>query len=345
MYRLAELDTNSAGLVRVIDYFDALIRHGADTAAMMRASAVLADCVVGMDVAGWPGGTSGAGHEARRCDPRGHWSPQPQNPPSSSKDVVIDDVVAGTVWIERTGTTLPLDDMLVDRMALTAAIILQPRRVLTAAEHTVNLLFPMDDMAVLTSCAALKIDPTSALRVLVHNVGADVRIPPSATAGLSVSVTVDDDVYAVVTDTEDIPESAAYMGISLAAPASNVHVLLGTARFARSRASNFHPIVDAVDLGALVLLTADSTVPHSSIPDLARATELRETESGAELLDTLRQYLRAGTLRAAADHMHLHHSSVAHRLAKLSHHLGFAVDAVENRARATAMMMVVDSPS
>ncbi|MFF2027222.1 hypothetical protein ACFVW2_36305, partial [Streptomyces sp. NPDC058171] len=100
MYRLAELDANSAGLVRVIDYFDALIRHGADAAAMMRASAALADCVVGMDVSGWPG----IGHGARRCDSRGRWSPQPQRPPSSSKDVVIDDVVVGTVWIERVGT-------------------------------------------------------------------------------------------------------------------------------------------------------------------------------------------------------------------------------------------------
>ena len=28
MYRLAELDADSAGLVRVINYFDALVRHG-----------------------------------------------------------------------------------------------------------------------------------------------------------------------------------------------------------------------------------------------------------------------------------------------------------------------------
>jgi sugar diacid utilization regulator len=48
-----------------------------------------------------------------------------------------------------------------------------------------------------------------------------------------------------------------------------------------------------------------------------------------------------GTLRATAEHMHLHHSSVSHRLAELSRHLGFTVDALENRARVTAMIMLV----
>jgi hypothetical protein len=54
-------------------------------------------------------------------------------------------------------------------------------------------------------------------------------------------------------------------------------------------------------------------------------------------------YLRSGTLRATADDMHLHHSTVAHRLGRLSRHLGFTVDAIEHRPRATAMMMVLGS--
>ncbi|MDJ0107736.1 helix-turn-helix domain-containing protein, partial [Rhodococcus erythropolis] len=70
--------------------------------------------------------------------------------------------------------------------------------------------------------------------------------------------------------------------------------------------------------------------------------EIGDTKQGLELLETLRAYLQSGTLRAAADSMHLHHSSVAHRLAKLSQHVGFHVDTIENRARATAMMLVLD---
>ncbi len=156
MYRLAELDADSAGLVRVIDYFDALVRHGSDTASLLRASAQLADCVVGIEIVE----RGRSKKNLRRCDPRGRWSPDPQLPPSMTRNIAVDDEVLGTVWIERPGgASLPLDEMLVDRMALTAAIILQPRRLPTEAEHTRNLLFPMDELAVLTSCAGLGIEP------------------------------------------------------------------------------------------------------------------------------------------------------------------------------------------
>ncbi|GGG18017.1 hypothetical protein GCM10007304_35100 [Rhodococcoides trifolii] len=320
MYRLAELDANSAGLVRVIDYFDALIRHGADTAAMMRASAALADCVVGMDVPGRP--------EARRCDPRGRWSPQPVRPPSSSKDVVVDDVVVGAVWIERQGPALPLDDMLVDRMALTTAIILQPSRTRTKEDFTTDLLFPSDAMTALASCAALGIDPAAAVRVVVAD-----RPLTVATAGTSVAVTVDSEVLHIVTDPGVVDGSS--VGISLPAPARDIHRMIVSARFARSQTSDIRPVVDAVDLGALNLLMPG--IGRDSIPDLVRVADV-----DSELVATLRTYLQSGTYRAAADRLHLHHSSVAHRLTKLSTKLGFAVDSIENRARATAMMMVVD---
>ncbi|MGU3436436.1 helix-turn-helix domain-containing protein [Actinomycetes bacterium M1A6_2h] len=323
MFRLAELDANSAGLVRVIDYFDALIRHGADTAAMMRASAALANCVVGSSI---PGRL-----EARRCDPRGQWSPQPVRAPSSSKDVIVDDSVVGTVWIEREGPVLPLDDMLVDRMALTAAIILQPRRLRTADELTTDLLFPMDDMAALAACAALGIDPVARVRVVVSETALS-----APRVGTSAAVTVDADVLQVVAETA--PVKAVRAGVSLPAAASEIHRFVGTARFARSRTSAIRPIVDAVDLGALNLLMPGGHLTAADIPDLARVDDC-----DAELVATLRVYLQSGTYRAAADRLHLHHSSVAHRLAKLSATLGFTVDSIENRARVTAMMMVVDA--
>ncbi|WP_285189207.1 hypothetical protein [Rhodococcus sp. MEB041] len=48
---------------------------------------------------------------------------------------MIDDIVVGTVRIEWIGTPFPLDDMIVDRMVLTPAHIVQPRRALADAEH------------------------------------------------------------------------------------------------------------------------------------------------------------------------------------------------------------------
>ncbi|MFF2059973.1 helix-turn-helix domain-containing protein [Rhodococcus qingshengii] len=335
MYRLAELDADSAGQVRVIDYFDALILHGADTSAMMRASATIADCVVGMDVTV----RQGSDHGTRRCDPQGRWSPQPLRPPSLTKEIVIDDVVVGTVWIERMGTGLALDEMLVDRMALTAAILLRPRRPLTNAEHTRNLLFPADEETVDTSGAALGLDPAADVRLLAYDVTAGVHIPP-AIAGRSTPVAVYDTVFALVTRTDELAIRGVHMGISLPSTVSSAHRYVGSARFARSQASNDNLIVDASALGALNLLSSENTLEYADIPDLVCAAHLVETESGAELMATFSVYLRAGTLRSAADRLHLHHSSVALRLAKLSQYLGFAVDAIENRPRATAMMML-----
>ena len=349
MYRLAELDAGSAGLVRVIDYFDALVRHGADTAALLRASAQLADCVVGIEITG----RSGTPHYLHRCDPRGRWSPEPHLEPSSVKEIVVDDVAAGTVWIERSGASLPLDEMLVDRMALTAAIILQPRRLPTEAEHTRNLLFPMDELAVLTSCAGLGVEPSTVVRVVVSTADGTARLQFSEDSipGRSTGIEANEErlnlVVGSFVPSQDLIAAAAlqsvFAGVSLAANASEVHILVGTARFARSQASEIAPIVNADDLGALNLLAPGVRVDHTRIPDLVRANAFRASKNGSDLLETLRAYLRFGTLRATADYMHLHHSSVAHRLVKLSQHVGFAVDTIENRARAAAMMMVVDN--
>lgn len=348
MYRLAELDADSAGLVRVIDYFDTLVRHGADTASLLRASAQLADCVAGIEIA-----EPGRSHKnLRRCDPRGRWSPEPQLAPSIVRDIAVDDEVLGTVWIERHGANLPLDEMLVDRMALTAAIILRPRRLLTEAEHTHNLFFPMDELAVLTSCAGLGLDPAASVRIIVSTTNEIARLQFSrdCAPGRATGIEVGSECLNLVTGSfthsrefSDIAKATPVRaGISLAAAASEIHTLIGTARFARSQSSPTTPIVNADDLGALILLAPGTRIEHTRIPDLVRAREFRETKDGTELLETLRVYLRSGTLRAAADCLHLHHSSVAHRLAKLSHHIGFHVDTIENRARATAMMMVLD---
>ncbi|MCZ4518958.1 helix-turn-helix domain-containing protein [Rhodococcus ruber] len=336
MYRLAELDADSAGLVRVIDYFDALIRHGADTSAMLRASAALADCVVGIDVVG----TSGGHRQHARCDPKGRWLTQAAGERSAVEDVVVDDVVMGSVWIERPGPALALDEMLVDRMALTAAIILVPRHIPSASEHTRAVLFPMDDIALLSSLTALHIEPTARVRVAAADSPPTADVP---TAGRSTPITVEDHVlYLLPGEASDPWVSSGCMGVSLPMPASAIHRHLGNARFALAQANESEPVVIADRFGALNLLEAGNALTVSDIPDLVRVVELRTTTHGIELISTLRTYLKSGSLRATADRMHLHHSSVAHRLAKMSKAVGYSVDSIEHRARSTAMMMVLD---
>ncbi len=312
---------------------------------MLQASAALANCIVGIEISSGPNS-----FDARRCDPQGRWSPPSESVPSSSKEVVIDDVTVGSVWIERPGPALPLDDMLVDRMALTAAVILQHRRVLTDEEHTLDLLFPSDELAVLTACAALKVAPSTPVRVVAYTGGGGARLPVSGdlSPGRSTEVEADGDRLRLVPASfvppaefvDTVLSRSVKVGISLAAEAADAHLVVGTARFARGHAYGPQPLGSADDLGALNLLAPENHLPHRLIPDIVRANELRDSPQGVELLSTLRLYLRASTLRAAAQQMHLHHSTVAYRLAKLSDHVGFTVDALENRARATAMVMI-----
>ncbi len=339
MYRLAELDADSAGLVRVIDYFDTLVRHGADAAAVVRAGAALAGCTAGVDIsgrAGWPA-------IRLRCDQHGRRSPEPVGTPTVCRAIVVDGEVAGTAWIERGGATLALDEMLVDRMALTTAIVLHPAQAPTSAEHTRALLVPAGEAAMLASCGALGLTPDTQVRVVVTAADSAGR-GAGATAGRSVPVVLDGDLVRLApAQIACPPDSAGRVGVSLAGPVSAAHRYLDEARFARSQATATEPVVRADELGALVLLGSADPTLRQRIPDLIRADALAAEESGRDLLQTLRVYLAAGTLRAAAETLHLHHSSVGHRLARLSDQLGFPVDSVAGRARAAALVMVLNT--
>jgi len=182
------------------------------------------------------------------------------------------------------------------------------------------------------------------VRVVIIDM-ADPANPIGRTVGRSTSVSVDGEQLFLISDQiARSPNPSTIMGISLPVPASDAHRYVDNARFARSQACETDPVVIADRFGALNLLRMqDHPLLRSNIPDLKHAQELMDCASGRELLDTLRVYLRCGSLRAAADTIFLHHSSIAHRLAKLSQRLGYSVDSVENRARATAMMMVIDS--
>ncbi|MFD6548035.1 helix-turn-helix domain-containing protein, partial [Bacillus cereus] len=189
---------------------------------------------------------------------------------------------------------------------------------------------------------ALHIEP--AARVRVAMAAADSPPGPAwPTAGRSVPITVDDHVLYLLTDEPPGPSvGRCHLGVSLALRADELHRHLGNARFALAQASEHLPVVIADRLGALNLLDRGSTLAISDIPDLVRANELSATPHGRQLLGTLRAYLGSGSLRATADRTHLHHSSVAHRLTKVSEAVGYPVDSVEHRARATAMMLVLD---
>ena len=86
-------------------------------------------------------------------------------------------------------------------------------------------------------------------------------------------------------------------------------------RFATSR----RPVVHFDELGALALL---AQVPPEAARDNADVAALARVAGTPEDVETLDVYCATGSLRRAADLLHLHHSSVARRLDQIGKALG-----------------------
>src|SRR4029450_11897849 len=91
-----------------------LPRRG-DLPALARASAALAECVAGIRL-------HGTGR-AIRVGPDGRPAPAPAPPASTMAPITLDEEEIGTVWLERPGPPGPLDQLLLDRLAIAAAAV------------------------------------------------------------------------------------------------------------------------------------------------------------------------------------------------------------------------------
>ncbi|WP_280181140.1 helix-turn-helix domain-containing protein, partial [Nocardia farcinica] len=86
-------------------------------------------------------------------------------------------------------------------------------------------------------------------------------------------------------------------------------------RFATAR----RPVVDFGDLGSLALL---AQVRRDALRDNADVAAVAAIAADRDALDTLDAYCATGSVRRAADLLHLHHSSVARRVEALGRGLG-----------------------
>jgi hypothetical protein len=133
--RLSHLDSQAEGALRVVMFYDTLMRRRVDLPALARASAGLAECVAGIRL-------HGTGR-AIRSSPDGRQAPAPPPPPSTTMPITLDEETIGTVWLERPGPPGPLDDLLLDRLAIAAAAVLErygPARTTMADPALVELV-------------------------------------------------------------------------------------------------------------------------------------------------------------------------------------------------------------
>ncbi|MEU6665023.1 helix-turn-helix domain-containing protein [Streptomyces sp. NPDC046727] len=315
--RLSGLDPYVDGAIRIVAFYDTLMRRRVDLPALARASAGLAECVAGIRLHG-TGRTT-------RVSPQGTEATTPRSPASTSVPITLDDEEIGTVWLERPGPPGPLDDVLLDRLAIAAAAAVErygPARTTMADPALVELAISAD------SDEAAR---TRALRLLgfapglpVHVLAVRSRLPLDRIGQLvcpdrPVKAAPLADVGVVLAGRIDPARLPADVRVGIGA-AGSPDRSWRQARTALRFTGPREPVVHHADLGALALL---AEVPADTARDNADVAAIARIAGNPEDLETLDAYCGTGSLRRAADLLHLHHSSVARRVEQLGRALGF----------------------
>ncbi|MFK4066711.1 helix-turn-helix domain-containing protein [Streptomyces sp. NPDC029674] len=309
--RLSGLDPHVEGAIRVVAFYDTLMRRRVDLPALARASAGLAECVTGVLL-------HGTG-QTIRISPQGTAAPAPRAPESSAAPITLDEEEIGTVWLERPGPPSPLDDVLLDRLAIAAAAAVErygPARTTMADPALVELAISSDSeeaararaLRLLGFAADLPVRAVAVRSQLpLDRIGAlicpsrPVKAAPLADVGVILATTVDQTAF----------PAGVRAGVGAAAsPERSWHEARTALRFATPG----RPVVPYAGLGALALL---AQIPQDAVRDNADVAAIATVAADADDLETLDAYCSTGSLRRSADLLHLHHSSVARRLEQL----------------------------
>ncbi len=363
LLRLSMVDADAEAAVRVIAYFDALVEQRATVAMLVRSVAALAEC---------PAGVAMPGAEPLRAGPEG--KPVPIEVPVVESGGV-DLGPQGRVWLERASAPGPLDDLVLERFAMSARVLTRMERRPSApdlADPALVELVLAEREAVEDRSRALRllgIDATGPVRVLAvaapgrdagaEAVGLVARGRPLRSVRVAVvgetaavllqprvdAVTVVDDLRAALTDRiRERGTSGPALRVGVGAP---VQPLLARSSWLQAQlALRFavpgvaqDAVIEHAALGALTLLADLPPARLRAEPDVAALLALAETESGALDVDTLEAFCRTGSLRQAALALHLHHSSVAARLAHVEDALGWRLDEPQSRFRARMALL------
>jgi PucR C-terminal helix-turn-helix domain len=316
--RLSHLDSQAEGALRVVMFYATLMRRRVDLPALARTSAGLAECVAGIRL-------HGTGRTIR-MSPDGRPAPAPPPPTSTTTTapITLDEEEIGTVWLERPGPPGPLDDLLLDRLAIAAAAVVErygPARTTMADPALVELAISADSDQAASARALRLLGFAADLPVRVAAVRS--QLPLDQVAGLvcparPVKAAPLADVGVILATTLDPARFPSGVRAGIGA-AESPDRSWRQARTALGFTTARQPVVHHDDLGALALL---AQVPQDAVRDNADVAAIARMAGNPEDLETLDAYCYTGSLRRAADLLHLHHSSVARRLDQLGKTLG-----------------------
>lgn len=333
LMRLSALDADAASAVRVIGFFDALVEHGAGIDAILRQTAILAECPVGV--------RSADGRLSERMEPAG--ALHPGGPPAGARAYRLPS--GDEVWLERRGGVHPLDDLLIERFAIATAVALgRGQRQIDDLDRSALLRLCISSAAADSerrrALDRLGIRATSVVHVLamageterLDEIGRDLPGRCGARAG-AIQVLL---AAGPPRETMGIPVGCR-IGVASPHLAMELPEAWREARTAlRFTLPSRHPeppypphepaMVWFENLGGFAAIAEALTADQiSRVPDVIALDELAGQAGGEEMIRTLEAVAATDSLRRAAAILHLHHNSVARRVARAEQVLGYAI--------------------
>ncbi|ANZ40077.1 hypothetical protein BBK82_32600 [Lentzea guizhouensis] len=314
LLRLSGLDADAENAVRVIGFFDRLITERAGLDALVHSTAELAGCPVGVSAPGQ--GLS------LRAEPGAAVSAGPV--PVRARVRALEG--GARVWVARDGAPVPLDDMLLERFAIAAAVLL---------DHSSVPLPELGDPALVELVLSEGVGTAERSRALhLLGIGAATTLRVLAANGeVPGRSVVLGDVRAVLG--VDVPAvDGVRVGVGPLVPAIEAARSWQGALKALRYTADTEPVVWWERLGGLALVADRVEVADIGALDDVRALDRLAAEPhGADTVAALDALCATGSVRKAAGVLHRHHSTMTARLARAESVLGFELDSAGGRFR------------
>ncbi|MFI1394958.1 helix-turn-helix domain-containing protein [Streptomyces sp. NPDC020681] len=350
--RLAALDPDAGAALQVIAYFDRLMESRAGLESLVRGAAVLSGCAArlvderrGVRVRVEPDGRRD--DSGGPIDPAWPWAPlepaasavrdtAPGTAPVTAADA------SGVLWLERTGPPDGVHAMILERAARAVRAVMDrtrgsaspvvPARDPALVEVVLDASAPL--AARMHAAAQLGLKQGRLVRaVALHGGGAEL-----APAGQPVPDARQVGVRQVDVRQVDVRRAGARrVGVGPAVEPAELPQSWAAARTAlrltaEGTAQDPGPrTVYAEELGALALLAAAVGPDTPPIPDLLAVERVIAEAPWAAA--TLHAVASSPSLRAAANELTVHHSTLQERLAQAEHILGWDVHSPQGRLR------------
>ena len=362
MLKLLNVDAEGERALRVVSYFDQLNLHRPDFSAVVRSTAILADCTAGLRMAG-----SGA---VFRFDENGQTLPPIDDASMSSFADIENPDSAGSaarVWLERGDEPRTLDDFILERMAMTVAGVIERRNRSYNVDSASGLADPalaellVNDraneeersraarlmglehdrqiqIAAIASPSTTTTSPSELSSRLQLAWGVRVQVVQMS-ANLSMAIAVLASAPVEWTDIELDTRAALGHPVGLLDAPRAWSEARTALRFA-GLGSSWPQLMKTDMVGAVGILAGLDTLVLKTHPDVRAVQNLADAAGGKENLAILEVYLHSESLRSAARTLHFHHSSLQMRVLKMEKDLSMSLRTGMDKYRvATALLM------